>query len=59
VVLIVYPVLLGPGQRFFSESAAPCEPALVRKKATLSGVLVNTYRHVGSLPGKGSANNLK
>ena len=49
VVLIVYPVLLGPGKRFFSDSADPRELALVSTKATSTGVVVSTYRHVGSL----------
>ena len=49
VVLSVYPVLLGRGKRFFSDSADPRELALVGTKATPSGVLINTYRHVGSL----------
>jgi dihydrofolate reductase len=49
VVLIVYPVLLGPGKRFFSDSAASHELALVSTKATSTGVLLNTYRHVGTL----------
>lgn len=49
VVLIVYPVLLGPGIRFFSENADPRELALVSTKATSTGQLMNTYRHVGSL----------
>jgi len=49
VVLIVYPVLLGPGKRFISESADPRELALVSTKGTPTGVLLNTYRHVGSL----------
>ena len=49
VVLIVYPVLLGRGKRFFSDSANPRELALVSTKATSSGVLINSYRHVGSL----------
>ncbi len=49
VVLIVYPVLLGLGKRFFSDSADPRELALVSTKATPTGVLLNTYRHVGSL----------
>jgi dihydrofolate reductase len=48
-VLIVYPVLLGQGKRFFSDSADPRELALVGTKATPTGVLINTYRHVGSL----------
>jgi dihydrofolate reductase len=49
VLLIVYPVLLGRGKRFFSDSADPRELALVRTKATPSGVPITTYRHVGSL----------
>jgi len=49
VVLIVYPVLLGRGKLFFSDSADPRQLALVSTKATSSGVLMNTYRHVGSL----------
>jgi len=49
VVLIVYPVLLGRGKRFFSDSADPRELALVGTKATPTGVLLNTYRYVGPL----------
>ena len=49
VLLIVYPVLLGSGKRFFSDSADPRELSLVSTKALSSGVLMNTYRHVGSL----------
>lgn len=49
VVLVVYPLLLGRGKRCFSDSADPREFALVSSKATPTGVLLNTYRHVGSL----------
>jgi len=49
VVLIVYPILLGRGKRFFSDGAGPRELALVSTKATPTGVLMNTYRHVGAL----------
>jgi dihydrofolate reductase len=49
VLLLVYPVLLGRGKRFFSDSADARELALVSTKALSSGVLMNTYRHVGSL----------
>ena len=49
VVLAVIPVLLGHGKRFFSDSADPRKRALVSTKATSTGVLINTYRHVGSL----------
>jgi dihydrofolate reductase len=49
VVLVVYPVLLGRGKRFFSESVGPRELALVSTMSTPAGGLLNTYRHVGSL----------
>lgn len=49
VLLLVYPVLLGRGKRFFSAQAAPCELAFVSSQATSTGVLINTYRHVGPL----------
>jgi dihydrofolate reductase len=55
VVLLVYPVLLGGGKRIFSDSADPRELALVSTKATPTGVLMNTYRHVGSLRSKAEA----
>ena len=48
VVLAVYPLLLGRGKRCFSDSADAREFALVSTKATPTGVLLNTYRHVGS-----------
>jgi dihydrofolate reductase len=59
VVLIVYPVLLGRGKRFFSDRADPRELAFVSTKVTPTGVLLNTYRHVGSLAEKLSARNEK
>ena len=49
VLLIVYPVLLGRGKRFFSDSVDPRALAFVSTKATPSGVLLNAYRYVGSL----------
>lgn len=49
VVLIVYPVLLGRGKRFFSDCADPRQLKLVRTLGTSTGVLMNTYRHVGPL----------
>ena len=49
VVLFVYPVLLGQGKRILSDRIDARELALVSTKATSSGVLMNTYRHVGSL----------
>lgn len=49
VVLIVYPVLLGRGKRLLSDRLDARELALVGTKATATGVLINSYRHVGSL----------
>ena len=49
VVLIVYPVLLGRGKRLFSERVGARELALVDTKRTPTGVLLNTYKHVGAL----------
>jgi dihydrofolate reductase len=49
VVLIVYPVLLGRGKRILSDSFDARELTFVSSKATPTGVLINTYRHVGSL----------
>lgn len=49
VVLITYPVLLGRGKRLLSDTADARELAFVGSKATPTGVLLNTYRYVGSL----------
>ena len=49
VVLLVYPVLLGRGKRFFSDNFDARELAFVSTQTTPTGVLINTYRHVGSL----------
>ena len=49
VVLVVYPVLLGRGKRFFSDRVDPLELAFVSTKASPTGLLMNTYRYVGSL----------
>jgi len=49
VLLFVYPVLLGRGKRFFEDSAAPRELALVSTKVVSSTVLMNTYRYVGAV----------
>ena len=49
VVLCVYPVLLGRGKRILADKIAARELALVNSKATPTGVLLNTYRHIGAL----------
>jgi dihydrofolate reductase len=49
VLLLVFPVLLGTGKRFFSDVAPPRELALVSTKAVSSGVIISTYRPNGPL----------
>lgn len=49
VLLLVFPILLGAGKRFFSDQASPRELALVRTKAAPSGVVISTYRYSGAL----------
>ena len=49
VLLLVYPVLLGTGKRFFSDGAPPRELALIGTKAASSGVVISTYRPSGPL----------
>ena len=49
VVLIITPVLLGRGKRFFSDVVDPVELAFVSSKSTSTGLQMNTYRHVGPL----------
>ena len=49
IVLAVYPLLLGKGKRCFSDSMDPREFAFVSSKASPTGLLLNTYRHVGAL----------
>ncbi len=49
VLLLVYPVLLGRGKRFFSDGAPPRELELVGTKATSSGVVISTYKPSGPL----------
>lgn len=49
VLLLVYPVLLGRGKRFFSDLVDPCELAFVSSQVTATGILFNAYRYVGAL----------
>ena len=49
VLLLVFPVLLGKGKRFFSDGTPPRELALVGTKAASSGVVISTYRPRGPL----------
>jgi dihydrofolate reductase len=49
VLLIVYPVLLGQGKRFFSEGTPPRSFELASTKALSSGILINAYKVAGPL----------
>lgn len=49
ILLLIYPVLLGTGKRFFSDGKPPRELALVNSKSGPSGVLLNTYKPRGPL----------
>jgi dihydrofolate reductase len=48
-VLIVYPVLLGTGKRFFAEGSPAHAFEFVSTTATSTGVLLNTYKVVAPL----------
>jgi dihydrofolate reductase len=49
VLLLVYPILLGTGKRFFAEGTPPRELALVSTKAAATGVVMTTYLPAGPL----------
>ncbi|SMC78188.1 dihydrofolate reductase family protein [Pedobacter africanus] len=49
VILIVYPVLLGRGKRLLSDGIDARELEFVSTLTTPTGVLLNTYKHLGAL----------
>ncbi len=49
VVLITYPVLLGQGKRLLADHINARELVLTHSKATPTGLLINSYKHLGSL----------
>ena len=49
VVLVVYPVLLGTGKRFFAEGTPARSFELLGAKAMPSGVILSTYKLAGPL----------
>ena len=49
VLLIVYPVLLGTGKRFFAEGTPPRSFELVGTQAFPSGIIFSTYNVAGPL----------
>ncbi len=49
VWLLVYPVLLGKGKRFFAEGTPPRAFELASTKALSSGIVINAYKAAGPL----------
>ena len=49
VLLVVYPVLLGTGKRFFAEGTPPRTLELLSTKTTPTGIQLNHYKVVGPL----------
>ena len=49
VLLVVYPVLLGTGKRFFAEGTPPRSLELVSTKAMPSGIILSMYTVAGPL----------
>ena len=49
VLLVVYPVLLGTGKRFFAEGTPPRSFELVSTKAMPSGIILSLYKVAGPL----------
>lgn len=49
VLLIVYPVLIGTGKRFFTDGTPPRSFELVSMSSTPSGVILISYKYAGLL----------
>lgn len=49
VWLLVYPVLLGAGKRFFAEGTPARAFALLSTQATPSGITISRYKVAGAL----------
>ncbi len=49
VLLVVYPVLLGTGKRFFAEGTPPRSFELVSTNALPSGIILSHYKAAGPL----------
>ena len=49
VLLLVYPVLLGKGKRFFADGTPPRSFELASTKALSSGIVINDYKAAGPL----------
>ena len=49
VLLVVYPLLLGTGKRFFADRTPPRTFELVSTKAMPTGIIFNFYKVAGPL----------
>lgn len=49
IFLLICPVLLGTGKRFFAPGTPARRLSLLNTRALASGMLLNTYRYVGAL----------
>lgn len=49
MLLVVYPVLLGTGKRFFAQGSPPRSLELASTKAMPSGIILSTYKSAGAL----------
>jgi hypothetical protein len=49
VLLVVYPVLLGTGKRFFAEGTPPRSFELISTQTTPIGIILSAYKFAGSL----------
>ena len=49
VPLVVYPVLLGTGKRFFAEGTPPPSFELLSTQTTPTGIILSAYKFAGSL----------
>jgi dihydrofolate reductase len=49
LVLLVFPVVVGPGKRLFGEGTTPGAWELVESASTATGVTISTYRRRGPL----------
>ena len=49
VILITYPILLGHGKRLLADSIDARELEFIDSKTTPSGLLINTFKHLGRL----------
>jgi dihydrofolate reductase len=49
IVLVIYPVMLGTGKRFFTEGTPPRSFDLVSAKAMPTGIILTTYKLAGPL----------